>query len=216
MPFVFLLPAAVPVHHALRLLAASITSPDFVGGAGSGGCAFMTSSTRPSVLPPVLPLPARETGKKLGDIPAVSYWCGDMCCRREWLVVDAFETCKSARPRSSVLPVLLAWPKVTRFCDPYLDATNKQQRFGSSGACFSCCKARSQASVAIHVLLLPFWPQRQLLVAARPLIPCTARVSLMCSGCYGALRLPRWAGQLLLLLRAAAGPGPLNCAPLGV
>lgn len=76
-PFVFLLPAAVPVHHALRLLAArSLTSSDFVGGAGSGGCAFMISSTRPSVLPPVLPFPARETGKKLApfiSIPAVSY-----------------------------------------------------------------------------------------------------------------------------------------------
>ena len=35
----------------------SITSPDFVGGAGSGGYAFMTSSTGPSVLPPILPSP---------------------------------------------------------------------------------------------------------------------------------------------------------------
>jgi len=68
---------------------------------------------------------------------------------------DAFQTCKSARPHSSVLPVSPG-RKLLTFVITYLDATN-EQRFGLSETFFLLLhKARSQASVAIHVLLLPF------------------------------------------------------------
>lgn len=72
----------------------SITSPDFVGGAGRGGYAFMTSSTGPSVLPPILPSPARETSKNFALLPT------DDMCGCWWFAVDAFQTCKSARPHT--------------------------------------------------------------------------------------------------------------------
>jgi hypothetical protein len=57
-----------------------------------------------------------------------------------------------------IFTVLLAesYSLVWRFCIPYLDSNNNQQRFCFELGRFFCRKARSLASVAIHVFVLLF------------------------------------------------------------
>jgi hypothetical protein len=133
----------------LPLLASSITSPDFLGGAGSGGYAFTTSSTGPSVLPPILPSQPDKPARTLPPPPPDDmhgWW---------WFAGDAFRACKSARPhtrRDFHGPP--GRKLLCRFSTPYLDFN----KFCFELASFFCCKARSlrQWPSIIHVLALLF------------------------------------------------------------
>lgn len=120
--------------------------PDFLGGAGSGGYVFTTSSTGPSVLPPILPSqldkPARTLPPSTPTDDMHGWW---------WFAGDAFRACKSARPhtrRDFHGPP--GRKLLCRFSTPYLDFN----KFCFELASFFCCKARSlrQWPSIIHVL----------------------------------------------------------------
>lgn len=74
-----------------------------VGGAGSGGYAFMTSSTSPS----------EKLARTLPLLPAHDmHGCW-------WFADDAFQTCKSAHPHTSGFS-RFSWPKVTLWCGDFV------------------------------------------------------------------------------------------------
>jgi hypothetical protein len=186
----------------LPLLASSITSPDFLGGAGSGGYAFTTSSTGPSVLPPILP---SQPDKPARTLPPPLMICmvggGSLAMRFEHVNLPVLTLV-------GIFTVLLAESYSVDFRPHIWISTSFASSWPVSSAVkHAACVSGHPSSMCSRCC---FDPQRLHLVAAALLkipalqaLPIYLHVQCLQSDTARQRR----AGQLLLPYGASSGPG---------